>query len=53
MSLMTYNEVRPWARAIKAKILAHQMPPWYADGEPGKWKNDRRLTQAQIDKVVA
>ena len=53
MSLMTYNEVRPWARAIKAKIVAHQMPPWYADGEPGKWSNDRRLTQAQIDKVVA
>ena len=53
MSLMTYNEVRPWARAIKAKILARQMPPWYAEGEPGKWSNDRRLTQAQIDKVVA
>lgn len=53
MSLMTYNEVRPWARAIKAKIVARQMPPWYAEGEPGKWSNDRRLTQAQIDKVVA
>src|ERR1019366_6355707 len=48
MSLMTYSEVRPWARAIKAKVVAHQMPPWYADGEPGKWQNDRRLTQAQI-----
>src|SRR5579864_8131179 len=53
MSLMSYNEVRPWARAIKAKIVSHTMPPWYADGEPGKWANDRRLTQAQIDKVVA
>jgi hypothetical protein len=53
MSLMSYNEVRPWARAIKAKIVSHTMPPWYADGEPGKWGNDRRLTQAQIDKVVA
>ena len=53
MSLMTYNEVRPWARAIKAKVVAHTMPPWYAEGEPGKWSNDRRLTQAQIDKISA
>ena len=50
MSLMTYNEVRPWARAIKAKVIGHQMPPWYAEGEPGKWRNDRRLTPAQIRK---
>ena len=53
MSLMSYNEVRPWARAIKAKIVSRTMPPWYAEGEPGKWQNDRRLTQAQIDKIVA
>ena len=53
MSLMSYNEVRPWARAIKAKIVARQMPPWYAEGEPGKWRNDRRLSQAEIDKIVA
>ena len=53
MSLMSYNEVRPWARAIKAKIVSRQMPPWYAEGEPGKWRNDRRLSQAEIDKIVA
>jgi hypothetical protein len=53
MSLTTYNEVRPWARAIKAKILTRQMPPWYAEGEPGMWRNDRRLTQAEIDKIAA
>jgi len=53
MSLMSYDEVRPWARAIKNKIAARQMPPWYAEGEAGKWRNDRRLSQAEIDKVVA
>jgi len=53
MSLMTYDEVRPWARAIKNKIVARQMPPWFAEGEPGKWRNDRRLSQADIDKIVA
>jgi len=44
MSLRTYDEVRPWARAIKAKVVSRQMPPWHAEGEPGKWRNDRRLT---------
>jgi hypothetical protein len=53
MSLMSYSDVRPWARAIKSQILAHQMPPWGAEGEPGKWRNDRRLSQEQIDKIVA
>ena len=53
MSLMSYDEVRPWARAIKNKVVSRQMPPWYAEGEHGKWRNDRRLSQAEIDKVVA
>ena len=53
MSLMSYDEVRPWARAIKNKVVARQMPPWYAEGEHGKWRNDRRLNQAEIDKIVA
>ena len=53
MSLMTYNDVRPWARAIKSKVVSRQMPPWYAEGEPGKWHNDRRLSQAEIEKISA
>jgi hypothetical protein len=53
MSLMSYNEVRPWAKAIKARILTRQMPPWDAEGEPGKWRNDRRLSQGEIDKIAA
>src|ERR1700733_1647820 len=53
MSLMSYDEVRPWARAIKNKVVARQMPPWYAEGEHGKWRNDRRLSQAEIDTIVA
>ena len=53
MSLMTYDQVRPWARAMKNKVVSRQMPPWYAEGEPGRWRNDRRLSQAEIDKLVA
>jgi hypothetical protein len=53
MSLMSYNDVRPWARAIKVQVVTRTMPPWHAEGEPGKWRNDRRLSQAEIDKIVA
>jgi len=31
MSLVTYEETRPWARAIKARVLTREMPPWFAD----------------------
>jgi len=53
MTLMSYREVRPWARAIKDKVLKGEMPPWRADGRFGAFRNDRRLTPAQISTVVA
>jgi len=53
MSLLTYDEVRPWARAIKAKVLTREMPPWFADPQFGKFRNERRLSQAQIDALTA
>src|SRR5262245_66491282 len=31
MSLMTYQEARPWARSIKTKVTAREMPPWHVD----------------------
>jgi hypothetical protein len=52
MSLMSYEEARPWARAIKNKIVSRTMPPWYAENDR-QWANDRRLSQAEIDKIVA
>ena len=30
MSLLTFEETRPWARAIKSEVEARAMPPWYA-----------------------
>jgi mono/diheme cytochrome c family protein len=53
MSLITFKEVRPWARAIREKVATREMPPWHADQNYGKWENDRRLTQKEIDTVVA
>src|SRR3954451_1445918 len=47
MSFLTYKDVRPWAKAIKAAVLEKKMPPWQADPHYGKFRNDRTLTQAQ------
>jgi hypothetical protein len=52
MSLITYTDVRPWARAIRDKVIARAMPPWFADPAHGAFRNDRSLTQAQIDTIV-
>jgi mono/diheme cytochrome c family protein len=52
MSLITFRDVRPWARAIRDKVSARTMPPWFADPAHGTFKNDRSLTQAQIDTIV-
>jgi hypothetical protein len=54
MSLLTYGEVRPWVRAIKAKVVAREMPPWYVDTKVGiqKFKNDASLSDQQLDIIV-
>lgn len=52
MSLRTFDEVRPWARAIKQKVMAREMPPWFADAAPGVFSNDSRLTPQQIDTIT-
>jgi hypothetical protein len=52
MSLLTYNDARPWAKSIKAAVLTHKMPPWFADPHVGKFANDRSLSQAEIATLV-
>ena len=55
MSLITYQEVRPWAAAIKERVAARQMPPWHIDRSVGvqKFKNDMSLTDQQVNTIVA
>lgn len=53
MSLVTYKEARPWARSIREKVITKQMPPWHADPRYGEFANDRRLTDLEIDTIVA
>jgi hypothetical protein len=54
MSLVTYADVRPWLRSIKTRVADRQMPPWQIDRNVGiqKFKNDRSLTDAQVDTIV-
>lgn len=51
MSLLTYKEARPWAKAIREKVVSKEMPPWHADPRHGEWLNDRRLSQEAIDTI--
>src|SRR5215510_11821245 len=54
MSLLTYQDARPWARSIKAKVTAREMPPWYIDRHIGitKFKDDPSLTDAEIATIA-
>ena len=52
MSLLTYEESRPWARAIRDNIINGAMPPWHADPAHGTWANDRSLTRQEKDVIV-
>jgi hypothetical protein len=54
MSLVTYEDVRPWARAIQQRVASRDMPPWHLDKTVGirGYKNDRSLTDAEISTVV-
>ena len=53
MSLLSYEEARPWARSIKREVLSGAMPPWHADPEYGYFSNDRRLSEEEIQTIVA
>lgn len=52
MSLVTYQDVRPWVRAIKTRITARQMPPWHLDRSIGEYLDDPSLTDKEIDTIV-
>ncbi|MBZ5619049.1 MAG: cytochrome c [Acidobacteriia bacterium] len=53
MSFLTYQEARPWAKAIKAAVLSRKMPPWFADAKYGHFLNERKLTEAETKALVS
>ncbi|OLC77800.1 MAG: hypothetical protein AUH72_16980 [Acidobacteria bacterium 13_1_40CM_4_65_8] len=54
MSLVTYDDVRPWARSIRQRVASREMPPWHLDKTVGirHYKNDRSLSDEEIATVV-
>ncbi len=54
MSLLTYQDARPWARSIKAKVSNREMPPWFIDKHVGiqKFKDDPSLSDKEIQTIV-
>ncbi len=53
MSLLTYEDARPWAGRSRQKVVTREMPPWGADPSVGKFANDPSLSQAEIDMIAA
>jgi hypothetical protein len=54
MSLVTYDETRPWAKSIRQRVVARQMPPWHIDRTVGvqQFKNDMSLSDQQIRLIA-
>ncbi len=52
MSLLTYEDARPYAKAIKEKISEREMPPWHADAPAGTFLNERRISDADRETLV-
>jgi len=52
MSLTTYEEARPWAKAIKEEVLERRMPPWGAVKGFGEFQDDRGLTPEEISMIA-
>jgi len=54
MSLITYEQTRPWAKAIKERVVTRNMPPWHLDKTTGvqEFQNDMSLSDAQIRTIA-
>jgi len=53
MAFLSYEQTRPWAKAIREAVLLKRMPPWFADPAHGAFRNNRSLSRAEIDTLVA
>lgn len=55
MSLLTYEQTRPWARSIRNRVVRREMPPWHLDTNVGikSYKNDVSLTDHEIATIAA
>ena len=52
-SLLSYRDARPWAQSIKRQVAQRRMPPWNADPEYGEFLYSRRLSDRDVETIVA
>jgi peroxiredoxin len=52
-ALLTYQDAKDWASTIREVVQEQRMPPWHADPRHGKFSNDRRLSQEEVDTLLA
>jgi hypothetical protein len=52
MALITYDETRPWAKAIRDEVVERRMPPWGAVKGFGDFRNDASLSEPEIEMLV-
>src|ERR1700689_3757839 len=52
-SFLSYESTRPWAKAIKSAVLDRKMPPWFAEPKYGHFRDDRRLSEADVQTIVS
>jgi len=53
MSLLTYQEARPWAKAIKSAVATKKMPPWFAESGYRPIADERKLSASEIETLVS
>ena len=53
MALLTYEQARPWAKAIRGVVAQGKMPPWHAVAPRGTFSNDRRLSDQDKETLIA
>jgi len=53
MPLLTYDQARPWAKAIRSEVALGRMPPWHATEPRGVFSNDRRLSEHDRATLLA
>ncbi len=51
MSLLNFEEVRPWAKAIRKAVAERTMPPWFADPKYGKFRDAMVLKKTEIETI--
>ena len=52
VDLSSYEQARPWAKAIRNQVLERRMPPWSPIKGFGNFRNDPSLTPLEMEMIT-